>query len=72
MKDQNRQSLGAIHIASQSDQIKADMKSQIAFSQIIIAAGTDMSRKADIIVTEIFDSELLGEGNPYHNEACKV
>ena len=26
------------------------------------AAGTDMSRKADVIVTEIFDSELLGEG----------
>ena len=25
-------------------------------------AGADMSRKADIIVTEIFDSELLGEG----------
>lgn len=24
--------------------------------------GTDMSKKADIIVTEIFDSELLGEG----------
>lgn len=26
------------------------------------ATGLDMSRRADVIVTEIFDSELLGEG----------
>ena len=31
-------------------------------TSMVMAAGQDIQGKADVIVTEIFDSELLGEG----------